>query len=225
MRSHHFKVTNFVFLGCRITQMVIAAVKLKDACSLEEKLWQCMKKQRHHFANKGRCSQSYGFSSSHVWMWELDHKEGWAPKNWCFGTVVLKRRSNQSILKEISPEYSLEGLMLKQKLPYFGHLMWRADSFEKTLALGKIEGNEGGDNRGWDDWMVSLTRWTWVWVSSGSWWRAGKHGMLQSMVLQRVGLSDWTKLMRPDVMIFIFWMLSFKPAFFTLLFHFHQEAL
>ena len=66
MRSHHFKVTNFVFLGCRITQMVTAAVKLKDACSLEEKLSQCMKKQRHHFANKVRYSQGYGVSSSHV---------------------------------------------------------------------------------------------------------------------------------------------------------------
>ena len=87
------------------------------------------KKQRHCFANKGPSSQSYGFSISHVWMWELDYKESWALKNWCFWTVVLEktlespwtaRRSNQSILKEISPEYSLEGLMLKLKLQYFG---------------------------------------------------------------------------------------------------------
>ena len=99
-------------------------------------------------------SQGYSFSSSHVWMWELDCKESWAPKNWCFWTVVLKktlespldcRRSNQSILKEISPEYSLEGLMLRLKLQYFGHLMWRTDSWEKTLMLGKIE---GGRRRG-----------------------------------------------------------------------------
>ena len=89
------------------------------------------------------------FSSTHVWMWEVDYKESWAPKNRCFWTVVLEktlespltaRRSNQSILKEINPEYSLEGLMLKLKLQYFGHLMRRADSFEKTLMLGKIEG-------------------------------------------------------------------------------------
>ena len=88
------------------------------------------------------------FSSSHVWMWELDHKESWAPKNWCCGLWCWRRllrvpwtarRSNQSILKEISPEYSLEGLMLKLKLQYFGHLMWRTNSFEKTLMLGKIE--------------------------------------------------------------------------------------
>jgi len=81
-------------------------------------------------------------------MWELDHKESWASKNWCFWTWCWRRllrvpwtarRSNQSILKEISPEYSLEGLMLKLKLQYFGHLMWRTDSLEKTLMLGKIE--------------------------------------------------------------------------------------
>ena len=110
---------------------------------------QHIKKQRHDFANKGPSSPSYGFSSSHVWMWELESKESWAQKNWCFWTVVLEktlevpwtvRRSNQSILKEISPEYSLEGLVLKLTLYYFGHLVWRADSLEKTLMLGKIEG-------------------------------------------------------------------------------------
>ena len=96
--------------------------------------------------------------SSHVWMWELDYKESWAPKNLCFWTVMLEktlespldsRRSNQSILKEISPEYSLEGLMLKLKLQYFGHLMRRADSLEKTLMLEKIEGGNRR-RRGWD---------------------------------------------------------------------------
>ena len=78
------------------------------------------------------------------------------------------RRSNQSILKEISPEYSLEGLMLKLKLQYFGHLMQRIDSLEKTLMLGKIEGRRRGDDRGWDGWMASPTWWTCVWASSGS---------------------------------------------------------
>ena len=105
---------------------------------------QHIKKQRHYFANKGLSSQSYGFSSNHVWMWELDYKESWALKNWCFWTVVLEKtleswRFNQSILKEINPECSLEGLMLKLKLQCFGHLMWKANSLEKTLMLGKIE--------------------------------------------------------------------------------------
>ena len=91
-------------------------------------------------------NQSYGFSSSHVQMWELDHKESWAPKNWCFWTVVLEKTLEsplhcteiQSILKEISPEYSLEGLMLKLKLQYFGHPMRRVESLEKTQVLEKI---------------------------------------------------------------------------------------
>ena len=99
----------------------------------------------------------------------------------------ISRRSKQSILKEISPEYSLEGLMLKLKLQHFGHLMQRADSFEKTLMLGKTEGTGEGDDRGWDGWMASPTQWTWVWASSGSWWWTGKPGVLQSMGSQRAG--------------------------------------
>ena len=119
------------------------------------KLREHIKKQRHYFVNKGLSSQSYGFSSSYVWTWELDHKKGWVPKNWCFWTVVLEKtlkspldskEINQSILKEINPEYSLEGLMLKLKLQYVGHLLWRTNSLEKTLVLRKIEGRR---ERGW----------------------------------------------------------------------------
>ena len=106
-------------------------------------------------------------------------------------------RSNQSILKEISSEYSLEGLMLKLKFQYFGYLMQRTDSLKKTLVLGKIEAGREGDNRGLDSWMASLTRRTWIWASSRSWWWTGKPGMLQSMGLQRVGhdwAMNWTEL-------------------------------
>ena len=98
-----------LFLGApKSLQMVIAAMKLKDACSLKEKLYdqprQHIKKQRHFFANKGLSSQSYGFSSSHVWMWELDCKESWAPKNWCFWTVVLEKILESPLdCKEIQP--------------------------------------------------------------------------------------------------------------------------
>ena len=104
------------------------------------------------------------FSSSHVWMWELDHRSLWEPQNWCFWTVMLEktlesplelRRSGQSILKEINLEYSLEGLMLKLKLQYFGHLMWRTDSLEKTLMLVKIEGRRRGRQR--MRWLDSIT--------------------------------------------------------------------
>ena len=107
----------------------------------EEKLW--------WFANKGPSSQSYGFSSSHVRMWDLDYKESWAPKNWCFWTMCWRRllrvpwtarRSTQSILKEINPEYSLEGLMVKLKLQYFGHLMWRTDSGKDPGAMRWLVG-------------------------------------------------------------------------------------
>ena len=164
-----------------------------------DKPWQHIKKRRHYFADKGLSSQSYGFSSGHVWMWELDHKEGWAPKNWCFELWWWRRllrvpwtarRSNQSILKEISPGCSLEGLMLKLKLQYLGHLMRRTDSLEKTLMLGKIKGRRRGDDRGWDGWMASLTQWTWVWASSRRWWKTGKVVVLQPMGSQRVR-HDW----------------------------------
>ena len=113
-------------------------MKLKDTPwkKSTDKHRQLIKKQRHHFANKGLYNQSYGVSSSHVWMWELDHKDSWALKNWCFWTVVLEKTlessldhkdiwsPNQSIQKEIDPEYSWGELMLKLKLQYFGHPMW-----------------------------------------------------------------------------------------------------
>ena len=102
----------------------------------------------------------------------------------------IARRSNQSILKEISPECSLEGLMFKLKLQYFGHLVWRVDSLEKTLMLEGLGAGGKGDDRGWDGWMTSPTRWTWVWVNSGSWWWTGRPDVLQFMGSQRVG-HDW----------------------------------
>ena len=110
---------------------------------------------------------------------------------WCWRRLLrvpwMARRSKQSILKEINTEYSLEGLMLKLKLQYFGHLMQRANSLEKTLMLGKTEGRRKGDERRQDGWTASLTQWTWIWVNSGRQWWTGKSGVLQSMGSQRVG--------------------------------------
>ena len=125
---------------------------------------------------------------------KVEHLKTDAFELWCWRRLLrvpwTARRSSQSILKEISPEYSLEGLMLKLKLQYFGHLIQRTDSFEKTLMLGMIEGRGRGDNRGWDGWMASPTQRTWVWINSGSWWWTGRPGVLQSMGSQRVG-HDW----------------------------------
>ena len=116
---------------------------------------------------------------------------------WCWRRFLrvprTARWSNQSVLKEISPEYSLEGLMLKLKLRYFCHLMWRTDSLEKTLMLGKIECRR---RRGWQrlrGWMASLTQWTWVWANSEGWWRTGKPGVLQSTESQ-LDTIEWLNL-------------------------------
>ena len=142
--------------------MVTAVMKLKNACTLEDQPRQHIKKQRHYFAKKVASNQSYGFPSSHVWMWELHYNESCVPKNDAFELWFWRRllrvpwparRSNLSILKEISPGCSLEGLMLKLKLQYFGHLMGRVDSLEKTLMLGGIGGRRrrGRQRMRWPD--------------------------------------------------------------------------
>ena len=134
----------FYFLVSKVTVDSDCSHEIKTLAPWKkryDKYRQHIKKHRHNFANKGLYSQSYGFSSSHVWMWELEHKQGWTLN--CAARGLLRvtwtaRRSNQSILKKINPEYSLEGWMLK--FQYFDHLMWRVNPLEKTLMLGKIEG-------------------------------------------------------------------------------------
>ena len=132
-------------------------------------------------------------------------EESWVPKNGCFWTMVLEKTLESSLVskeikqvnpKKISPEYSLEGLMLKLKLQYSGHLMWRTDSLEKTLMLGKNEGRRRREGRGWDGWMALLTQWTWLWARSRSWWWTG---VLQSMGSPRVGHNWVTELNRNEI--------------------------
>ena len=168
---------------------------------------QHIKKQRHYFANKGPSSQGYGFSSGHVWMWGLDHKESWMLKNWCFWTVVLEKTLSSPLdCKEIQPVH-LKG---DQPWDFFGRNDVKAETpvlwppHVKSWLIGKDWSWEGlgaggeGDDRGWDGWMTSPTWWTRVWVNSGRWWWTGRPGVLRFMGLQRVGHNwvtglNWTE--------------------------------
>ena len=141
---------------------------------------QHIKKQRHYFANKGPPSQSYGFSRSHVWMWELDYKESWALKNWFFWAVMLEKTLESPLdCKEIQPVHPKGNQFLNI---HWKDWCWSWSS--STLATGceelthlkrpwyweRLKEGREGDERGWDGWMASLTQWTWVWLNSGSWW-------------------------------------------------------
>ena len=166
---------------------------------------QHIKKQRHYFVNKGLSSQSYSFSSSHVWMWELDYKESWVPKNWCFWTVVLEKTLESPLeSKEIQPVHPKgdQSSIFTRRTDAEAETpkLWPPDV--KNWLTGKdpdagkrLKVGVEGDDRGWDDWMASLTQWTWIWVGSWSWWRTENPGVLQFMGLQSwTRLSDWTEL-------------------------------
>ena len=135
---------------------------------------QHIKKQRHYFVDKGLSSQSYGFSSSHVWMWELDHKVSWELKIWCFWTVVLKKTLESPLdCKEIQP-VNLKGnqsWLFTGRTESEGSVLWPPDElthWKRPSCWKRLKAGGEGDDRGWDGWLASLTQWTWVWASSGS---------------------------------------------------------
>ena len=173
--------------------MVTAVLKLKTFAPWKEsydKLRQCIKKQRHLFATKGLYSQSYGFSSSHVQMWEWDHK-GWALNNSCFQTVVLEKTLESPLdSKEIKPVNPKGNQVLNI---HWKDRCWSWSSntlatwWEELTHWKRLRAGGAGGDRGWDDWMASPTQWTWVWANSGRWWRTGKPGVLQSTGSQGVG--------------------------------------
>ena len=158
---------------------------------------QHIKKQRHYFANKGLSSQRYGFSSNHVWMWELDYKESWALKNWCFWTVVLEKTVESPLdWEEIHPKGDQSWVFIgRTDAEAETPILWPPDEknwthWKRPWCWERLKVGGEGDARGWVGWMASPTRWTWVWVNSWSWWWTGRPGVLQPMGSQRVR-HDW----------------------------------
>ena len=173
---------------------------------------QHIKKRRHYFANKGPSSQGYGFSSSLVWMWEVDYKESWAPKNWCFWTAVLEKTLESPLdCKEIQAVHpkgdqswvSIGRTDIEAETP----IIWCKEltHLKRPWCWERLRAGGEGDNRGWDGWMASPTQWTWVWVNSRSWWWTGRTGVLHSMGLQRVGHAWATELNWNKCYLYVPW--------------------
>ena len=164
-----------------------------------DKLRQHIKKQRHYFADKSPYSQSYSFPAvmdgCESWTMKAEHQRINAFELWCWRrllrVLLTARRSNQSILKEISPEYSLEGLMLKLRLQYLATWCEKPTHWKRLWCWERLRAGEEGGSRGWDGWMASPTQWTWVWASSR--WRKGGPDVLQSIGSQKVRHNSVTR--------------------------------
>ena len=169
-------------------------------------------KQRHYFANKGPSSQSYGFSSSHVWIWELDHKEGWGPKNWCFWAVVLEKTLESPLdckeIQTVNPKGNQSWIFIgRTDAEAETPVLWPPDAkgqligkdpthWKRPWCLERLKAGGEGDDRVWDGWMALPNRWTWVWVNSGSWWwtREAWRAALRGVTKSRTRLSEWTEI-------------------------------
>ena len=208
-------VTDFIFLGSKITADGACSHEIKRRLPLGRKamtnLDRILKSRDITLPTKVHLVKRYGFSRSHVWMWELDHKVSWAPKNWCFWIVVFEKTLESPLdCKEIIPVYPKEN----QSWIFIGRTDAEAEvpilspPDAKNWLIGKrswccqrLKAGGEGANRGWDGWMASPTQWTEVWESYGSWWRTGRPGVLQSMGSQRVRhkwVSEWTELNRQN---------------------------
>ena len=208
------QLTDFIFLGSKITADGNCSHEIKRRLLLGRKamtnLESILKSRDIYFTNR---SQSYGFSSRHVWMWELDYQESWAQKNWCFWTVMLEKTLESPLnCKEIQPVHPKGD----QSWVFIGRIdveaetpiLWPPDAKSwliwKDPDAGKDWGQEEKGMTGWDGWMASLTQWTWVWVNSRSWWWTGRPGVLWFMGSQRVG-HDWVNELNILLVLFKSW--------------------
>ena len=208
------KVRDFIFCSSKITLDGDCNHEIERCLLLGRKAMtnidNILKSRDTTLANKGPSSQSYGFSSGHVWMWELDYKESWAQKIWCFWTMVLEKTLE-------SPLDCKENQSVNPKGNHVLNIHWKdwcwswnsntlatwyeeMTHWKRPWCWERLKAAREGDDRRWDGWMASLTQWTWVWASSRSWWWTGRPGVLQSMGSQRVGPDwatelNWTELM------------------------------
>ena len=218
IQSHHFMANSWgsngnsdrlYFLSCKITADRDCSYEIKGCLLLGRKAMTNLDSvlKSKDITNKNPSSQSYSFAISHVWMWELDHKKTWVIKNWLFWTVMLEKTLesplNSKKIKSVNQGNQPWILIRRTDADWSSNTL--ATSWEELIhwkrpwCWKRLKAGGEGDDRGWDSWMASLTRWTWVWASSGSWWWTGKPGELQSMGCQRVRHNwgtelNWTEL-------------------------------
>ena len=194
-----------IFWAPKSLQMVTAIMKLKDTCSLQENYYQPRQliKKQTYAASKGPSSQSYGFSSSHEWMWELDYKEGWVPKSLCFRTVVLQKTLEYPLdskeIKPVNPKGNQPWIFSgRTDAKAEALIFWPPDSksppthWKIPWCWERLRAGGDGDNRGWDGWMALPTRWTWVWASSVCWWWTGRPGVTESDTTEQLNWTEHT---------------------------------
>ena len=202
-------VADFIFLGSKITADGDCSHEIKRLLLLGRKVMTNLDRilKNRDFANKGLSSQGYGFSSSHVWMWELDYKESWALKNWCFWTVVLEQTLESPLdcmeIQSVHPKGNQSWIFYWKDWCWSWNSNTSATWWEEVTHLKRpwcwkrLKVGGEGDDRGWDGWMASLTQWTWVWMDSGSCWWTGRPGVLWSMGGKESNMTErlnWTEL-------------------------------